>query len=90
MKPSATSGGVNGPTSSMEHHLISDLDSELGSDVVEIVQDSRFKAQTMVDTAMQVWNRILESVWLCLSLDNYPPVMLCCFCNFKIEVHFTL
>ncbi|XP_058224285.1 protein ALWAYS EARLY 2-like [Rhododendron vialii] len=60
MKPSATSGGVNGPTSSMEHHLISDLDSELGSDVVEIVQDSRFKAQTMVDTAMQAMSLIKE------------------------------
>ncbi|KAG5541502.1 hypothetical protein RHGRI_021357 [Rhododendron griersonianum] len=60
MKPSATSGGVSGPTSSMEHHLISDLDSELGSDVVEIVQDSRFKAQTMVDTAMQAMSLIKE------------------------------
>lgn len=62
MKPSAKSGGFNGPTSSMEHHLTSCLESELGSDVVEIVRDSRFKAQTMVDTAMQVWNRIPDFV----------------------------
>lgn len=59
LKTSAMSGGFNGPTSSMDHHLYDYLDSDSGS-TVEIVQDSRFKAQTMVDTAMQAMSSIKE------------------------------
>ncbi|KAL7235191.1 hypothetical protein ACSBR1_018644 [Camellia fascicularis] len=56
LNPLATSNGFNGPPCSTDHPSISYQES--GPNVVEIVKDSRFKAHTMVDAAIQAMSSI--------------------------------
>ncbi|KAA8536869.1 hypothetical protein F0562_029347 [Nyssa sinensis] len=58
LKPAAISTGLGGPPSSVEHSLVNYQES--GSNVVEIVKDSRFKAHTMVDAAIQALSSMKE------------------------------
>uniref|UniRef100_A0A5B6ZU57 SANT domain-containing protein n=1 Tax=Davidia involucrata TaxID=16924 RepID=A0A5B6ZU57_DAVIN len=58
LNPPAISGGLGGPPSSIDHSSVNYQES--GSNVVETVKGSRFKAHTMVDAAIQAMSSMKE------------------------------